>query len=80
MCCEVSGMPLEFYGTLSVSVARMGAHLIAEAASDLNAKFDRVLYGRIAHRHFDDIICGISILIVLFLIASVIAVSFYYGT
>jgi hypothetical protein len=35
-------MPLEFYGTFSVSVARMGAHLIADAASDLNAEFDRV--------------------------------------
>ena len=40
-------MPLEFYGTLSVSVARMGAahnksHLIADVASDLKAEFDRV--------------------------------------
>jgi hypothetical protein len=40
-------MPLEFYGTLSVSVAWMGAahnksHLIADVASDLNAEFDRV--------------------------------------
>jgi hypothetical protein len=40
-------MRLEFYGTLSVGVARMGAahnktHLIADAASDLNAEFDRV--------------------------------------
>ena len=40
-------MPLEFYATLSVSVARMGAahnksHLIADVASDLNAEFNRV--------------------------------------
>ena len=78
-------MPLEFYGTLSASVARMGAthnksHLIADVASDLNAEFDRVFDGRIAHRHFGDVICGISILIVFFLIASIIAVAFYAVT
>jgi hypothetical protein len=46
----------------------------------LNAEFDRVFDGRIAHRHFGDVICRNSILIVFFLITSVITVAFYVVT
>jgi hypothetical protein len=59
-------------------------HLIADFDNDVNAEskrvFDAEQYGWIARRPFDDVIFGISILMVLFLIASVIAVAFYTVT
>lgn len=58
--------------------------LIADFAKDVTAEFKRVVdtekYGSIGHRHFDNVICGISIFTVLFLIASVIAIAFYTVT
>jgi hypothetical protein len=59
-------------------------HLIDDFANDVNAESMRVCdteqYGWIAPRHFDGVIFGISILMVLFLIASVIAIAFYTVT
>ena len=59
-------------------------HLIADFAKDVGVECKRVVdteqYGWIARRHFDDVIFGISIFMVLFLIVSVIAVAFYTVT
>ena len=78
-------MPLEFYGTLSVSVARMGAahnksHLIADVASDLNAEFDRVFVWSDRASSFRRRCLYKFYSISFFLIASVIAVAFYAVT
>jgi len=59
-------------------------HLIADFPNDVNAEskivVDTEKSGSIGRRHFDDVICGISIFTVLFLIASVIAIAFYTVT
>jgi menaquinone-dependent protoporphyrinogen IX oxidase len=59
-------------------------HLIADSAKDVGVECKRVVdteqYGWIARRHFDDVIFGISIFMVLLLIVSVIAVAFYTVT
>ena len=56
-------------------------HLIADFAKDVNAECQHVVhteqYGAIAPRHFDDVTFGLSIFMMLFLIASVIAIAFY---
>jgi ABC-type dipeptide/oligopeptide/nickel transport system permease subunit len=58
-------------------------HLIGDFAKHANAECEHVLgterHGRIARR-FDDVIFTISISLVLFLIASVIAIAFYTVT
>lgn len=58
-------------------------HLIGDYARLANAECEHVLdterYSRIARR-FDDVIFTISISLVLFLIASVIAIAFYTVT
>jgi hypothetical protein len=55
--------------------------LIDDFADDVNAEsrrvFDTEQYGWIAPRHFDSVIFGISITMVLFLIACFIAIAFY---
>jgi hypothetical protein len=59
-------------------------HLLADFDKDVGVECKRVVdteqYGWIALRHFDDVIFGISIFMVLFLIVSVIAVAFYTVT
>ena len=59
-------------------------HFIADFANDVNAEpqhaADTENYGAIRHRNFDDVISGISIFIVLCLIAFVIAIAFYTVT
>jgi hypothetical protein len=59
-------------------------HLIADFANDVNAESKRVVdtenYGSIGHGNFDDVISGISIFMVLCLIAFVIAIAFYTVT
>ena len=59
-------------------------HHIADFAKDVNAESKRVVdtgkYGLIVRRYLDDVIFGISIFMVLFLIASVIAIGFYTVT
>ena len=55
-------------------------HLIADFARDVNAGQHVVhtqRYGSIARRHFDDFTFGLSIFMMLFLIASVIATAIY---
>jgi hypothetical protein len=56
-------------------------HLRADFAKDVNAKCQDVVhteqYGAIARRHFDDVTFGLSIFMMLFLMASVIATAFY---
>ena len=55
-------------------------HLIADFARDVNAGQHVVhtqCYGSIARRHFDDFTFGLSIFMMLFLIASVIATAIY---
>jgi hypothetical protein len=56
-------------------------HLIADFAKDVNAECQHVVhtehYGSIARRHFDDVTFGLSIFMMLFLMASVIATAFY---
>jgi hypothetical protein len=56
-------------------------HLIVDFANDVNAECQHVVrtgrHGSIARRHFDDVIFGLSIFMMLFLIASVIAIAFY---
>jgi hypothetical protein len=56
-------------------------HLIADFAKNVNAECqhvgDKEQYGSIARRHFDDVTFGLSIFLMLFLIASVIATAFY---
>ena len=58
-------------------------HLIGDFARHANAECEHVLdaerYGRITCR-FDDFIFAISVSLVLFLIASVIAIAFYTVT
>lgn len=58
-------------------------HLIADGVHDVNTEsmdvFDTEEYGWIASRS-DDVAFGISILMVLFLIASVMAIAFYTVT
>jgi hypothetical protein len=55
--------------------------LIADFAKDVNAECQHVgdteQYESIAHRHFDDVTFGLSVFMMLFLIASVIATAFY---
>jgi hypothetical protein len=55
--------------------------LIDDFADDVNAEsrrvFDTEQYGWIAPRDFDSVIFGISITMVLFLIACFIAIAFY---
>jgi hypothetical protein len=57
------------------------ANRIADFAKDVNAECQHVVhteqYGTIAHRHFDDVTFGLSIFILLFLMASVIAAACY---
>jgi hypothetical protein len=59
-------------------------HLIADFAKDVGVECKRVVdtehYGWIARRHFDDVIFGITIFMVLFLIVSVITVALYTVT
>jgi hypothetical protein len=56
-------------------------HLIVDFAKDVNAEYQHVVHteqhGSIARHHFDDVIFGLSIFMMLFLIASVIATAFY---
>jgi hypothetical protein len=56
-------------------------HLIASFTNDVNAESKRVVdtenYGSIGHRNFDEVIFGISIFMLLCLIAFVIAIAFY---
>ena len=56
-------------------------HLIADFAKDVNAECQHVVHterhGSIARRHFDDVIFGLSIFMMLFLMAAVIATAFY---
>jgi hypothetical protein len=55
-------------------------HLIADFGKDVNAGQHVVhaeQYGSIARRHFDDFTFGLSIFMMLFLIASVIATAIY---
>jgi hypothetical protein len=56
-------------------------HLIADFAKDVNAECQHVVqteqYGSIARRHLDDVTFWLSIFIMLFLMASVIAAAFY---
>jgi hypothetical protein len=56
-------------------------HLIADFAKDVNVQpksvVDTEKYGSIGRRHFDDVTFGLSIFMMLFLIASVIATAFY---
>jgi hypothetical protein len=58
-------------------------HLMGDFARHANAEYEHVLdteqYGRITCR-FDDVIFAISVSLVLFLIASVIAIAFYTVT
>jgi len=58
--------------------------LIANSAKNVNAEYMHVVdaerYESMARRHFDDVAFGISISIMLFLIASVIAIAFYTVT
>ena len=74
-------MNIRHFRTNEISKAN---HLIADFANDVNAESKRVgdteKSALIGHRHFDDVICGISIFTVLFLIASVIAIAFYTVT
>jgi hypothetical protein len=56
-------------------------HLIADFAKDVNAECQHVVhteqYGSIARRHFEDVTFGLSILMMLFLMGSVIAIAIY---
>ena len=56
-------------------------NVVAEFAKDVNAERqhmgDTEQFGLLARRHFDDATFGLSILMMLFLIASVIATAFY---
>jgi hypothetical protein len=56
-------------------------HLTADFTDDVTAESKRVVdtenYRSIGHRNFDDVISGISISMVLCLIAFVIAIAFY---
>jgi hypothetical protein len=56
-------------------------HLTADFAKDVNVKSKHVgdteQHWSIARRHFDDVTFGLSIFMMLFLIASVIATAFY---
>ena len=56
-------------------------HLIADSTDDVTAESKRVVdtenYGSIGQRNFDDVISGISIFMMLCLIAFVIAIAFY---
>ena len=58
--------------------------LIANSAKNVNAEYkhgvDTERYGSIARRHFDDVAFGLSISMMLFLIAFVIAIAFYTVT
>jgi hypothetical protein len=59
-------------------------YLIANSAKNINAEckhvFDAERYGSIARRQFDNVAFGLSISMMLFLIASVIAIAFYTVT
>ncbi len=59
-------------------------HHISNSAKNVNAEYKHVVdterYGSIARRHFDDVAFGLSISMMLFLIASVIAIAFYTVT
>jgi hypothetical protein len=56
-------------------------HLIAAFAKDVNAECQHLVhteqYGSIGRRHFADVTFGLSIFMMLFLMASVIAIAFY---
>jgi hypothetical protein len=69
---------------LRTNEASIENHPITDVVNDVNAEskrvFDTEQYGWIAPRHFDGVIFGISILMVLFLIASVIAIAVYSVT
>jgi hypothetical protein len=56
-------------------------HLIADFDKKVNAECQHAvhtkLYGSIARRHFDNVTFGLSIFMMLFLMASVIATAFY---
>ena len=56
-------------------------HLISDFARDVNVEGKHVVnteqYGAMARRHFDDVAFGLSLFIMLFLIASVVAITAY---
>jgi hypothetical protein len=66
---------------LMTNETRKANHLIVDFAKDVNAECQHAVHteqhGSIARRHFDDVIFGFSIFMMLFLIASVIATAFY---
>lgn len=61
--------------------ASKGNHLTADFAKDGNAECrhlcDTEQHGAIRRRHFEDVTFGLSIFMMLFLMASVIATAFY---
>ena len=66
---------------LRTNETRTANHLMVDFAKNVSSECEHVVhteqYGSIARRHFDDFTFGLSIFMMVFLIASVIATAIY---